>query len=1081
MASPKKKLRREDYHVAWIAPVSNLERLPARLMLDEEHDTPDYDINYDDNIYTCGSMVGHNVVIASCPPGLIGNVNAGQVAGYMFKTFANIRMALLVGIGGGVPRTPNASRRTPDVRLGDVVVGWPGDGKPACVYYDLGKRHTDGRFEISGTIDRPDRVLLNALGALESDHEMDETNFQEHSERLLAWKNKERFAFPGLDKDLLFQADYKHNEESMEGCASCDTSKLVDRPARNETDTSGFIFHRGRVATGNAVVRSGVDRDDISERCGGVLCIEMEAAGVDASRPCLVVRGISDYADSHKDDAWQSYAAGNAAVFSRELLRQIPAGKVLEMRGSSEIQVPFLVPFVRNAQFAGRESQLQRLKEHVKGRGSQSLAVYGLGGCGKTSLVVELAHRLKDEQPNCAVFWVPALNAETFEQAYREIGIALEIPKIRDSQPNDNVDLKGLVKDRLSRDDSGPWLMIIDNADDARLLLDKTITGSRKRLIDYLPRHDKGSFIFTTRSRKAAVDLASTTLSLPQLTGEEAVDFIKKRLSDLDLLESDAVVTKFLEMLTYLPLAIVQAIAFINRNAVSLQQYVDLLGNAAESELRLLKEGFEDHTRYQDGVENNAVARTWRISFQQISIDDPLAASYLELMACLQRENIPTSVFGADDAIAKTKALGTLKAYAFITTRAHLAQDMADTAIAEEFYDMHRLVHIATQDWLKYQQKWQNKLTEALLVLIDLLPPDGTHEGWRVWVVYIPHGIHLASLCSGEGNIVEDKIELLKRIGRCQFTLGQYRAMGKTNREALSLCKRAYGEEHKGTLLAMNEVGLALHEQGRYEEAETMHRKTLALLEKVSGKEHPHTLSSMSNLAQALGRQRQYAEAEMMHRETLALKEKVLGKEHPNTLISMNDLGVALSRQGKYAEAETMHRETLILEEKVLGRDHPDTLATMCNLGQALHSQGHYAEAETILREVLVLREKVLGEEHPQTLEGMDGIGVSLSYQGNHTEAETIHREVLVLRKKILGENHPQTLLSMNELGVAIYNQGRYMEAEEIYRELLVLREKVLAMEHPSTLNTIRNLAVVLRRQGKHEEADLLMSRITDV
>ncbi|KAK7952895.1 purine and uridine phosphorylase [Apiospora saccharicola] len=1070
MASPKKKLRREDYHVAWIAPVSNLERLPARLMLDEEHDTPDYDINYDDNIYTCGSMVGHNVVIASCPPGLIGNVNAGQVAGFMFKTFANIRMALLVGIGGGVPRTPNAGRRTPDVRLGDVVVGWPGDGKPACVYYDLGKRHTDGRFEISGTIDRPDRVLLNALGALESDHEMDETNFQEHRERLLAWKNKERFAFPGLDKDLLFQADYKHNEESMEGCASCDTSRLVERPARTETDVSGFIFHRGRIATGNAVVRSGVDRDEISERCGGILCIEMEAAGVDASRPCLVVRGISDYADSHKNDAWQSYAAGNAAVFSRELLRKIPAGKVLEMQGSSSRVSEIKVPFVRNAQFAGRRSQLQRLKEHVKTRGSQRLAVHGLGGCGKTALVAELAYQLRDEDPGCAVFWVPALNAETFERAYQEIGVALA-----------HVDIMSLVKDKLSRNDCRPWLMIIDNADDARLLLDSKTTGMGKRLFDYLPQSDKGSFIFTTRSLKAAVDLASTTLSLPQLTGEEAVDFIKKRLSDLDLLESDAVVTKFLEMLTYLPLAIVQAIAFINRNAVSLQQYVDLFGNAAESELRLLKEGFEDHTRYQDGVENNAVARTWRISFQQISIDDPLAASYLELMACLQRENIPTSVFGADDAIAKTKALGTLKAYAFITTRAHLAQDMADTAIAEEFYDMHRLVHIATQDWLKYQQKWQNKLTEALLVLIDLLPPDEKHKGWRFWVAYIPHGIHLASLCPDEGNIVEDKTYLLHLIGSCQNTLGQYRAMEKTSQEALSLCKRAYGEEHKGTLLAMNEVGVALSIQGRYEEAETIHRRTLALREKVSGKEHQHTLTSMSNLAKALSKQSKYAEAEIMHRETLALKEKVHGKEHTSTLVSMNEVGVALYYQGKHAEAEAIYRETLILEEKVLGREHPETLTTMHNLGQALHSQGHYAEAETILREVLVLREKVLGEEHPQTLEGMHKIGVSLSYQGNHTEAETIHREVLVLRKKILGENDPQTLLSMNELGVALGNQGRHTEAEKIFRETLVLEKKVLGMDHPSTQVVMRNLALLLRKQGKHEEADLLMSRITDV
>ncbi|KAK7906415.1 hypothetical protein PG985_016421 [Apiospora marii] len=1121
-----RKLRREDYHVAWIAPVSNLELLPARLMLDEKHDVPDYDTSYDDNIYTCGSMVGHNVVIASCPPGLIGNVNAGQVAASMFKTFANIRMALLVGIGGGVPRSPNSDRRTPDVRLGDVVVGWPGDGKPACAYYDFGKRHTDGKFEMLGMIDKPDRILLNALGALEVDHEMDESGFQEHRERLLAWKGKKNFAFPGLDKDLLFQADYKHHGPQGDDCDSCETSKLVDRPARTEADAADFIFHRGRIATGNAVVRTGIERDEISERCDGVLCIEMEAAGVDASRPCLVVRGISDYADSHKSDAWQSYAAGNAAVFCRELLRKIPAGKVLEMQGSSEKQAPFLVPFVRNAQFAGRGPQLHFLKKHVEAKRGQSLAVHGLGGCGKTALVAELAYRLKEEDPGCAIFWVLALNAETFERAYREIGVALGIPQIRDSRSNDNVDVKGLVKEWLSRDDSRPWLMIIDNADDARLLLDNTNTKSGKRLLDYLPRSEKGAFLFTTRSRKAAVDVATTAFELPQLTGTEGLEFIKKRVSDPDLLGADTLVARLLDMLTYLPLAIVQAVAFINRNGVSLQEYIDLFGTAVESESSLLREHFEDQTRYriENGQKNNAVAITWRLSFNQIRTDDPLAAKFLGLVACLQRENIPTSVFSADDAIAKTKALGTLKAYAFITVRAQQSREMAGTApLEEEAYDMHRLVQMATQDWLKDQQEWEGQLGDALSVLIDLLPSRNRHENWRVWVAYIPHGVCLASLCPDEGETLMNRLKLLRCIGRCQHTLGQYRAAEETHREALPLSVEVYGTEQRKTLHIMQHIGHALHNQERYAEAETFHRQVLLLTEKVMGKEHRDTLTSMGYLGSALRGQRRYAEAEIITRETLASRERVLGKEHRDTLVSMNNLGMLFKQQGKYAEAETMFRKILILDEKVDGREHPHALSTKHNLGETLHKQSRYAEAMTVHREALMLRKKVIGENHPKTLESMHEIGLVLTDQGKYTEAEAIFREAPMLRKKLIGEHHPETLGSMHELGVVLANQGnyteaeaiyretlelkqrtlgkehpdtlstmnalgmaidyqgRYTEAEKIYREALVLREKVLGTEHPSTLRTTRHLAGLLRNQGKLEEAELLLSRIPDL
>lgn len=272
-----KKLRRMDYQVAWICPVSNLELLPSALMLDEEHDAPDYDTAYDDNVYTCGVMAGHNVVLATCPPGLTGDVNAGRVTGAMFKTFPNIRMTVLVGIGGGVPRSPPSDDPTEDVHLGDVVVGWPGDGGPACVYYDLGRWRVDGQFETLGTIDKPDRVLLNALGKLALDYDMDKSTFNKYQQRLLVSRHKRKFTRPNLDYDRLFHASYRHEGQYRDKCGSCDTSQLVDRPTRTAEEADRFVFHRGRIASGNAVVQDGERRDQIRDRCDGALCIEMEA------------------------------------------------------------------------------------------------------------------------------------------------------------------------------------------------------------------------------------------------------------------------------------------------------------------------------------------------------------------------------------------------------------------------------------------------------------------------------------------------------------------------------------------------------------------------------------------------------------------------------------------------------------------------------------------------------------------------------------------------------------------------------------------------------------------------------------
>ncbi|KAI1119356.1 hypothetical protein F5Y14DRAFT_395008 [Nemania sp. NC0429] len=154
-------------------------------MLDEEHAIPPYDPDYDDNVYIFGAIAGYNLVMATCPKGMTGNVNAGRLAGPLFATFFNICMALLVGIGGGVPRPILSHSSTDDVHVRDIVIGAPGDGKPACIYYQSGRSHPNRRFEMLGTINRPDRVLLNGLKKLESDHDFGQSLFQQHAKRLL--------------------------------------------------------------------------------------------------------------------------------------------------------------------------------------------------------------------------------------------------------------------------------------------------------------------------------------------------------------------------------------------------------------------------------------------------------------------------------------------------------------------------------------------------------------------------------------------------------------------------------------------------------------------------------------------------------------------------------------------------------------------------------------------------------------------------------------------------------------------------------------------------------------------------------
>lgn len=325
MAGDRKRLGCDEYHVAWICPVADLELLPARLMLDEEHEPPQYNTHYDENTYLFGSINNHAVVIATCPQGRTGNVNAGRLTFAMFKTFREIRMVLLVGIGGGIPSPHISADSSKNVHLGDVVVGHPGDSKPACIYHESGRSKVN-EFEITSKVQDPDWRLTNALAILTSDHGMKKTTFNDQLARLQRHENGSRFAHPGLEHDKLFKAAYCHTGGYYSRCVDCDPRELVSRPQRTLDDQHTFVFHLGRIATGNAVIQNAKQRDEIGTRCDGALCVEMEAAGVDAGRPCLVIRGISDYADSHKSDVWRNYAAGKAAAFARELLYKVPLG-----------------------------------------------------------------------------------------------------------------------------------------------------------------------------------------------------------------------------------------------------------------------------------------------------------------------------------------------------------------------------------------------------------------------------------------------------------------------------------------------------------------------------------------------------------------------------------------------------------------------------------------------------------------------------------------------------------------------------------------------------------------------------------
>jgi nucleoside phosphorylase len=317
-----RRLRRDEYTVGWVCALP-IELAAAQEMLDEEHHDLERDpADNDENLYALGSIGGHNVAIVCLPAGCIGNNPAAAVSAQMRATFKAIRFGLMVGIGGGVPSAEA------DVRLGDVVVSQPHKVHGGVVQYDVGKTTPSG-FERTGSLNSPPQVLLSAVAKVRANELRGLSQLLTHVSKL---ERIAKFQRVKAGPDVLFEAAYDH--VGGHTCDQCSVDRHeVRQPRESEEDVAVYY---GTIASGNQVIRSAAERDQLSVELGGVLCFEMEAAGLMNSFPCLVVRGICDYADSHKNKRWQPYAAATAAAYAKEVLSIIPAAEMAKTHTAEE-------------------------------------------------------------------------------------------------------------------------------------------------------------------------------------------------------------------------------------------------------------------------------------------------------------------------------------------------------------------------------------------------------------------------------------------------------------------------------------------------------------------------------------------------------------------------------------------------------------------------------------------------------------------------------------------------------------------------------------------------------------------------
>ncbi|KAL3435108.1 purine and uridine phosphorylase [Aspergillus tetrazonus] len=567
-----------------------------------------------------------------------------------------------------------------------------------------------------------------------------------------------------------------YHADKNSDCEVCDKNQLVERQPR---DMRAPCIHYGPIASGDRVMKDSETRDRLAQQ-HGILCFEMEAAGLMNELPTL--------------KKWQGYAALTAAAYTKLLLLAMPVLQTTpgSLKGNRERH--WIISLPRNPKFVGRQEEITNLEELLTMQdGPRRIAITGLGEVGKTQIALEVAYRIRDRDHDCTVLWVPCTSRALIEQMFLRFAEILGLHGVKPA------DVKEQMKAYLGSKRAGKWLLVFDNADDTEMWLAANDRGPA--LEDFLPQGEQGHILFTTRNRKLAMKLAPLTLQI-----------LRKALEHENLPEDDTTAAALLQQLAFLPLATTQAAAYIIENNISLSDYLALLQEQEEDAVELLSEDFRDPGRYKDI--HNAVLTTWLISFNQIQHQNKAAADYLSFMVCINPRNT-------------LDALGLLNAYSFTNSQ--------DTDIS-----MHRLVHIATRNWLKKNglfSYWIQKVADRIQEVF----PDDNYTNRTLWRKYLPHVQALMQ---------ED--EFIK-------------------------------QQKQHTNLIQNTAD-CLASDGRYFEAKSLYKE----LETVLGAEHLDTLTSMANLASTWKSQSRLTDALTLIDECCKLRNKVLGSDHPDTRNSAN-------------------------------------------------------------------------------------------------------------------------------------------------------------------------------------------------
>jgi tetratricopeptide (TPR) repeat protein len=728
-----------------------------------------------------------------------------------------------------------------------------------------------------------------------------------------------------------------------------------------------------------------------------------------------------------------------------ELVKKLYRSKLGDLLNALSPVKPANLPYKSIADsFKGRDTVMKELnKMFLAASKAAAIAVYGLGGTGKTRLAVEYAWQHIDDYT--ALLFITAASPELLETNIANLSESLNLDV---SGPEIKEDIKYAAVINWLNQYPG-WLLIIDNVDTPE---------AAKRVEEFFPELQHGHVLITTRIDKWSIQVKKKSLGV--LDKEDAAAFLlETTINEREHTNNDRELAHAIaDDVGCLALALEQARAYIVTKELSFEKYRKKWEKSRTDVLSWFDEQLMQYPA--------SVAITWQTSFNQLSA---AATTLLNRLAWLAPDPIPKTLLDVKwedpENIDAQAAWEELKQYS-----------LANSAEDKKAFTIHKLVQdVARNKMDKVSQS--ETITKALHWLQTGFAGDVTNVfDWPHLEPLIPHVLLLAAHAQIK-EIMAPTNRLMGKVSIIFYLKAQYSLAEPLMRRILEIDEQIFGPDHPNVATDLNNLAQLLQETNRFQETEPLMRRALEIDKQNFGYNSPHVSRDLNNLAQLLQEINRLQEAEPLMRRALEIDEQHFGSNHSNVAIRLNNLALLLKDTNRLKEAEPLMRRALEIDEKSFGADHPKIATRLSNFALLLKDTNRPAEAEPLLRRALEIDEKSFGFSHPAVAKDLSNLALLLKDTNRLVEAEPLMRRALEINEESFGSNHTNVARDLNNLAQLLKATNRFLEAEPLMIKALTIDEQSFGSNHPRVAIRLNNLALLLQATNRLQEAEPLQKR----